>query len=66
LFIYVSDLDCNVNNWILKFADNTKILNAFTLLVGQQAGHPAFKKLSGRVLAWLSLWGEMQICIWRS
>ena len=29
--------------------------SALTLLVGQQEGHPACKKLSGGVLAWLSL-----------
>jgi len=28
---------------------------ALTLLVGQQEGHPACKKLSGGVLAWLSV-----------
>jgi len=38
--------------------------NALTLLVGRQEGHPAFKKLSGGVLAWLSLWYET--CIWPS
>jgi len=26
------------------------------LLVGRQEGHPACKKLSGAVLAWLSIW----------
>jgi len=31
--------------------------SALTLLVGRQEGHPACKKLSGRVLAWLSLSG---------
>jgi len=30
--------------------------NALMLLVGQQEGHPACKKLSGGVLAWLSDW----------
>jgi len=30
--------------------------SALTLLVGQQEGHPACKKLSGGVLAWLSVW----------
>jgi len=30
--------------------------SALMLLVGQQEGHPACKKLSGRVLAWLSVW----------
>ena len=37
-----------------------------TLLVGRQEGHPACKKLSGVVLAWLSVWSEMQTCIWPS
>ena len=32
--------------------------NALTLLVGRQEGHPAFKKLSGGVLAWFSAWSE--------
>jgi len=31
------------------------------LLVRQQEGHPACKKLSGGVLAWLSIWGEVKI-----
>jgi len=31
-----------------------------TLLVGRQEGHPACKKLSGGVLAWLSAWSEVQ------
>jgi len=34
---------------------------ALTLLVGRKEGHPACKKLSGGVLAWLSVWSEMQI-----
>jgi len=34
-----------------------------TLLVGWQEGHPACKKLNGGMLACLSDWGEMQICI---
>jgi len=37
--------------------------SALTLLVGQQEGHPACKKMSGEVLAWLSVWSEMQTCI---
>ena len=36
------------------------------LLVGQQKGHLACKKLSGGVLAWLYIWSEVQICIWPS
>jgi len=34
--------------------------SALTLLVGRQQGHPACKKLSGGVLAWLSVWSEVQ------
>ena len=33
--------------------------SALTLLVGRQEGHPAGKKLSGGVLAWLSVWCEV-------
>ena len=35
--------------------------SALTLLVGWQEGHPACKKLSGGVLAWLSVWSEVQL-----
>ena len=41
----------------------TVSLSAFTLLVGQQEGHPACKKLSGMVLVWLSVWSDVQISI---
>ena len=37
--------------------------SALTLLVGRLEGHPACKKLSGRVLVWLSVWSEVQTCI---
>ena len=40
--------------------------SALTLLVGRQEGHPACKKRSGEVLAWLSIWNEVQTCIWPS
>jgi len=41
--------------------------SALTLLLGQQEGHLAGKKtLTGGVLAWLSVWSEMQTCIWPS
>ena len=40
--------------------------SALTLLVGWQEGHPACKKQSGGVLAWLSVWSEVQTCIWPS
>ena len=38
--------------------------SALTLLVGWQEEHPASKKLSGGVLAWLSVWSEVQTSIW--
>ena len=31
-----------------------------------QEGYPAYKKQSGGVLAWLSVWSEVQTCIWPS
>jgi len=50
------------------------VLNAFSaiafsdlmLLVGRQEGHPACKKLSGGVLAWLSVWSKVHTYIWSS
>ena len=36
--------------------------SALTLLVGRQEGHPT----CGGVLAWLSVWSEVQTCIWPS
>jgi len=38
------------------FIDISGAFSALTLLVGRQEGHPACKKLSGGVLAWLSVW----------
>ena len=37
--------------------------SSVTLLVGQQEGHPACKKQSGGVLAWLSVWSKVQTWI---
>ena len=37
--------------------------SALTLLVGRLEGHPACKKLSCWVLAWLSVWSEVQTCM---
>jgi len=44
----------------------TLAFSALMLLVWQQEGHPACKKLSGGVLAWLSVWSKVQTCIWPS
>jgi len=43
---------------------HTFAFSVFTLLVGWQEGHLACKILSGGVLAWLSVWGKVEICIW--
>ena len=51
----------NIYFVLLHFA-----FSVLTLLVGRQEGHPACKKLSGGVLAWLSVWCEVQTCIWPS
>jgi len=40
--------------------------SALTLLVGRQEGHLACKKWSGGMMVWLSVWGEVRICIWPS
>jgi len=40
--------------------------SALTLLVVWQEEHPACKKQSGGVLAWLSVWSKVQKCIWPS
>jgi len=41
---------------------NVIAFGALTLLVGRQEGHPACKKLSGGVLAWLSVRSKVQTC----
>ena len=47
--------------WIWIFTSS-----ALTLLVGWQEEQPTCKKLSGGVLAWLSVWSKVQTCIWPS
>jgi len=49
-----------------SFCSLSVAFSAVTLLVGRQEGHPACKKLTGGVLAWLSVWSEVQTCIWPS
>jgi len=46
---------------IVRFASS-----ALMLLVGRHERHTACKKLSGGLLAWLSVWSEVQTCIWPS
>ena len=65
---------CNIvifllNVWKFWFYVDLFFVVAFSalmLLVGWHEGHPACKKLSGGVLAWLSVWSEVQTCIWPS
>jgi len=45
------------------FSGEPDAFSDLTMLVGQQEGHPACKKLSGEVLVWLSVWSEVQTCI---
>ena len=52
------------NEYLNKFYLLCYVLSAFSalrLLVGRQEGHPACKKLSVGVLAWLSVWSEVQL-----
>jgi len=59
-------LSLTVSKTVLLLFQMVYIFRAFsalTLLVGQQEGHPACKKLSGGVLVWLSVWSEVQTCI---
>jgi len=43
-----------------------KLSYEFWLLVGWQEAIQPVKKLSSVVLAWLSVWSNMQTCIWPS
>ena len=40
--------------------DTLKCLQFFDAVIARQEGHPACKKLSGEVLAWLSVWSKVQ------
>ena len=64
------------NKWQLELAEangsavnlsiETNLYSALTL-AGHQEEHPACKKFSHEVLAWLSICSEVQmICIWSS
>jgi len=50
----------------VPFKNETLAFSALMLLAGWQEGHPACKKLSGGMLAWLCVWVKGQICIWPS
>jgi len=48
------------------FMGSAYAFSALMLLVGRQEGHPACKKLSSEVLAWLSVWSDVLTCTWPS
>jgi len=52
-------LKCNIGPTTVS----ASAFSTLMLLVGWQEGHPACKKQSGGVLAWLSVWSEVQTCI---
>ena len=69
-FICRSEVNkCTMNSYFLMSVKRRMVwryvirFSALTLLVGWQEGHPACKKLSGGVLAWLSVGSEVQTCI---
>jgi len=67
LFIYYNFRHTFVHySFVHYFRSLHFAFSALTLLTGRQQGHPACKKLSGGVLAWLSVWSEVQTCIWPS
>jgi len=59
-----SNVHCESKNTLNS--SHSFAFSTLTLLVGQQEGHPPCKKQSSGVLAWLSVWSEVQTCIWPS
>jgi len=56
---------CPSGYFKLKIYVYLQNFTALTLLVGRLEEHPACKRLSDEVLAWLSVCSEVQIiCIW--
>jgi len=62
---YKKHYDCIAPAWdhmsLDCFVTLSVTFSALMLLVGQQEGHLACKKLSGGMLAWLPVWGMVQI-----
>jgi len=64
---HASEVSGGSEHSILALYPVGRAFSALTLLVGRQEEHPACKRFSDQVLAWLSLWSEMQMmCIWSS
>jgi len=51
---------------ILIIGQQLVAFSAMTLLGGRKSTWPVKKTLSGGVLAWLSVWSEVQTCLWSS
>jgi len=49
------------NMFLLTYSLLLCAFSALTLLVVRQEGHAACRKLSGGVLAWLSVWSEVHM-----
>jgi len=60
--IFNSHADVAISDILLVKCQFQISFSALMLLVGRQEGHQACKKLSGGVLAWLSVWSEVQTC----
>ena len=50
--IYINDLDCGIINWILKFADDTKIFG----VVNSIEEHAGMQDDLNKLLSWLKEW----------
>jgi len=67
--LYFKTVTANINcsyNCFCTIIHRHLALSALHLLVGQQEGHPACKKLSDGMLACLCVWVKVQVCIWPS
>ena len=53
--IYINDLDNGIKNWILKFADDTKIFSA----VNNDSDHRLLQKDLNNLLMWAEDWQMM-------
>jgi len=66
IIIIIINITYLLTHTLLTYCLQCCAFSALTLLVGRQEGHPACKKQSGGVLAWLSVCSEVQTCIWPS
>ena len=50
--IFINDLDCGITNWVLKFADDTKIFEP----VCNQSDYMKFQEDLNRLFSWSTDW----------